>query len=52
MPVDITVNLQSIFISIVVSDKKASAVAGALKGHYLKSIILDEITAREVLQYF
>ena len=39
-------------IGIVVLDNKARAVAGALKGNYLKTIIMDEVTAREVLTYF
>jgi DNA-binding transcriptional regulator LsrR (DeoR family) len=39
-------------IGVVVSDNKARAVVGALKGNYLKTIVMDEGIAREVLTYF
>jgi len=39
-------------IGIAALDNKAPAVAAALKGSYLKTIIMDEVTAKEVLTYF
>jgi DNA-binding transcriptional regulator LsrR (DeoR family) len=39
-------------IGIAVLDNKAPAVAAALKGNYLKTIIMDDVTAKEVLTYF
>jgi DNA-binding transcriptional regulator LsrR (DeoR family) len=39
-------------IGIAALDQKASAVAAALKGNYLKTIIMDDVTAREVLTFF
>lgn len=39
-------------IGIAALDNKALAVAAALKGGYLNTIILDDVTAREVLAYF
>jgi DNA-binding transcriptional regulator LsrR (DeoR family) len=39
-------------IGIAALDDKAPAVAAALKGNYLKTIIMDDVTAKEVLSYF
>ena len=39
-------------IGIAVLDDKAPAVAAALKGNYLKTIIMDDVTAKEVLAFF
>ena len=39
-------------IGIAALDNKAPAVAAALKGSYLKTIIMDEVTAKAVLAYF
>ncbi len=39
-------------IGIAVLDHKGPAVAAALKGNYLKTIIMDDVTAKEVLSYF
>jgi DNA-binding transcriptional regulator LsrR (DeoR family) len=39
-------------IGIAALEQKSSAVAAALKGNYLKTIIMDDVTAREVLSYF
>jgi DNA-binding transcriptional regulator LsrR (DeoR family) len=47
-------DLQAIPLSIGIAalDNKAPAVAAALKGGYLKTIIMDEVTAKAVLAYF
>jgi DNA-binding transcriptional regulator LsrR (DeoR family) len=39
-------------IGIAALDNKAAAVAAALKGNYLKTIIMDDVTARSVLTYY
>jgi DNA-binding transcriptional regulator LsrR (DeoR family) len=39
-------------IGIAALDNKAPAVAAALKGGYLKTIIMDEVTAKAALAYF
>ncbi len=39
-------------IGIAALDDKAQAVAAALKGNYLKTIIMDDVTAKDVLSYF
>ena len=39
-------------IGIAALENKAAAVAAALKGDYLSTIIMDDVTAREVLTYF
>ena len=39
-------------IGIAALDNKAPAVAAALKGGYLKTIIMDDVTAKAVLAYF
>ncbi len=39
-------------IGIAALDNKAPAVAAALKGGYLKTIIMDDVTANAVLAYF
>jgi DNA-binding transcriptional regulator LsrR (DeoR family) len=39
-------------IGIAALDNKAAAVAAALKGGYLKTIIMDDVTAKAVLAYF
>jgi DNA-binding transcriptional regulator LsrR (DeoR family) len=46
--------LRSIPLSIGIAalDNKAPAVAAALKGGYLKTIIMDDVTAIEALTYF
>ena len=47
-------DLRSIPLSIGIAalDNKAPAVAAALKGNYLNTIIMEDVTAKEVLAYF
>jgi DNA-binding transcriptional regulator LsrR (DeoR family) len=39
-------------IGLAATSEKAAPIAAALKGHYFKTIITDEITALEVLKHF